>query len=449
MRLAVLFFYRYQVLQGLGPAMIDTIPIRHVAAGLSLLALCATSGCRETASPPPPLPVVTATLPEVRDVTEYYEYTGNTEAVESVEIQARVSGELESMHFTPATDVEKDSLLFVIEQAPYQIAVEAAKANVEAAKAKQTEQQSIYDKTKKAKDAGAATEAEMIEALSMLEQAKAGVLTAEAGLQDAQLQLSYTEVKSPLAGRVGRELVDVGNLVGMSGPTPLTTVVQMDPIYVYFDVSERIVLEYLARRNNGSVGNEPQQPTLEIALANDPGDEYPYSGLIDWVDNKVDPLTGTIRVRGTFDNKDNKLFPGLFVRARAPYDVLTDAILVREDAIGTDIVGKYLLVVGKDNVIERRSVEPGPREAGGMRVILKGLSPEEKYVVQGIQKARPGAPADVTVDEAAGKPIKTPPSPVGNEGDAVDPAVSEAELQEQTQPDPPTESTQESNQAEP
>lgn len=385
------------------------------------LTLIASTGCRETASPPPALPMVTAALPVVQDVTEYYEYTGNTEAVESVEIQARVSGELQSMHFTPATDVEVGTLLFVIEPDSYEIAVEAAKADIEAANAKQEQQQSIYDKTKKAKEAGAATEAEMIEAKAQLEQAKAGVLTAKAGLQDAQLQLSYTQVKSPLAGRVGRELVDVGNLVGMSGPTPLTTVVQMDPIYVYFDVSERIVLEYLARHETGNANNGQEQPTLEIALADDPEGEYPYKGVIDWVDNTVDQTTGTIRVRGTFDNKKGKLFPGLFVRARAPYDVLDDAVLVREDAVGTDIVGKYVLVVGGDNVIERRSVELGPRDAGGMRVLLKGLSADEKYIVKGIQKARPGAPADVTVDQAAGQPDPAPSSEPeadnGNNGD--------------------------------
>ena len=399
--------------------MIDKQLTRWGVTWLMGVMLIASTGCRETASPPPPLPVVTAASPVVKDVTEYYEYTGNTEAVESVEIQARVSGELQSMHFTPATEVEVGTLLFVIEPDSYEIAVEAAKAGLESAKAKQTQQQSIYDKTKKAKDAGAATEAEMIEALAQLEQAKAGVLTAQAGLQDAQLQLSYTQVKSPLAGRVGRELVDVGNLVGMNGTTPLTTVVQMDPIYVYFDVSERIVLEYLARRENGNVGNGQEQPTLEIALADDPEGEYPYKGVIDWVDNTVDQTTGTIRVRGTFDNKEGKLFPGLFVRARAPYDELKNAVLAREDAIGTDIVGKYVLVVGKENVIERRSVELGPREKGGMRVIIEGLSADEKYIVKGIQKARPGTPADVTVDESAGQPeaAPSPDSETGGVGD--------------------------------
>ena len=222
----------------------------------------------------------------------------------------------------------------------------------------------------------------------MLDQAKAAVLNAEAALQDAQLKLSYTQVKTPLAGRVGRELVDVGNLVGIGSPTPLTTVVQMDPIYVYFDVSERIVLEFLDRAKSRT-RDEIVKPVMEVALANSPAGTFPYKGHVDWIDNTVDQQTGTIRVRGVLDNKNGDLFPGLFVRARMRRDLLQDAVLVREDAIGTDIVGKYVLVIGQDNVIERRTVVTGPQAEGGYRVIREGLAADEPYVVNGIQKAHP------------------------------------------------------------
>ncbi len=367
-------------------------------AGLLALvgAVASLAGCgeqTEAAVPPPPM-VVVAT-PVVKDMTSYYRYTGNMAAVEQVEVRARVAGELLSQHFTPSTDVQAGDLLFVIEPAPYEAAVAAAEAEVDRAKAAldlaEVEKQRIDDAF--AKDA--ATEQERLTFAAQVKQRQAELQAAEAQLREANIQLGYTQVKSPIAGRVNRQLVDPGNLVGQGEPTLLTTVVKMDPIHAYFDVSERIVLEYLARGKHGGVGSDAEPPPLEIARANDMDGTYPFTGIVDYVDNVVDNETATIRVRGVFDNPEMLLFPGLFIRVRAPYETTEDATLVQESALGTDLSGDFVLVVGADNTVERRGVTLGDSDEHGLIVVTDGLDPGERYIVEGIQKARPGAPVSV------------------------------------------------------
>jgi len=394
--------------------------------GLLLLALTlGLSACSKPAPPEMPAPVVTVTKPAVQDVTLYYYYTGTTAAVEDVEIRARVSGFVEKIHFQPSTQVQKGDLLFEIEHEPYEIAVNAAKAELQSAEAVVEERQSIFDKINKAFERNAATEAEVIEAQARLDQAKASVLMAKASLQDAELQLSYTYVRSPLTGRVSRNLVDEGDLVGTGEPTLLTRVVKLDPIWCYFDVSERIVLEYLERRGDDEL--DEHKDVAELALASDPEGVYPYVGRLDFVDNQVDGSTGTILVRGVFDNKDKQLFPGLFARVRAPYDVLQDAVVVREDAIGTDLAGKYVLTVNAENIVVRTGVELGPRVGVEDRVILTGLAADQMYISVGIQRAQPGLPVTPEVAQAKPTPAETEtPAPDG-QGDAeTEPSAPDA-----------------------
>ncbi len=370
--------------------------------------LLATAGCgREPAPRPMGPPAVTVATPVVRDITEYYYYTGTLAAVQNVDIRARVQGFLESIDFEPSTDVEKGALLFQIEHEPYEIAVATAEAGVAQAKALQDQAQSIYDRVLKAYNANAATDAERIESFATLEQRKAETAAAEANLRDAKLNLEYTYVRSPIAGRVSRNLMDVGDLVGYNEPTLLTTVVQMDPIWVYFDVSERIVLEYLERRDTGQV--DPERDKAELALANNPDGEYPFKGVLDFVDNQVDPQTGTIRVRAVFPNKEGALFPGLFARVRAPYGRVKDALLVEENAILTGLQGQYVLVVKPDNTVEQRVVELGPRD-GAYRMVREGLTAEDHYVVRGIQKAIPGQPVMPQMQTAD----QAPPAPAAS-----------------------------------
>ena len=204
--------------------------------------------------------------------------------------------------------------------------------------------------------------------------------------------MSYTEVRSPIRGVVSRRLVDIGNLVGSGENTLLTTVAQMDPIYVYFDVSERLILEMFNEQGRTlerrSTLPEEQVPAF-LGLANENG--WPHEGRLDYVDNTVDANTGTIQVRGVFPNSKNVLFPGLFARIRVPTLLQEDALLVSERAIGTDLGGKYLLIVGEGDMVELRHVELGRLE-DGMRVIVSGLEAGERYIINGLQRARPGLP---------------------------------------------------------
>ena len=225
-----------------------------------------------------------------------------------------------------------------------------------------------------------------------MQQADASLLGSKAALEQAELDVSYTEVRSPIRGVVSRRLVDIGNLVGSGENTLLTTVAQMDPIYVYFDVSERLILEMFNEQGRTferrSTSPEEQVPAF-LGLANENG--WPHEGRLDYVDNTVDANTGTIQVRGVFPNSKNVLFPGLFARIRVPTLLQEDALLVSERAIGTDLGGKYLLIVGEGDMVELRHVELGRLE-DGMRVIVSGLEAGERYIINGLQRARPGLP---------------------------------------------------------
>ncbi|MEM1107685.1 MAG: efflux RND transporter periplasmic adaptor subunit [Planctomycetota bacterium] len=361
--------------------------------------------------PPPPPPAVEVATPERRDVTSYYHYTGNLESVSSVEVRARVSGILEEMHFEVSSPVEEGDKLFTIETAPYDIGIESAQAAVKSAEAAVELATIEKNQVQEAFDKQAANERELQKFITALKTAEAELLAAKATLRDAELQREYADVVSPIAGVVSRNMVDVGTLVGVGEPTLLTNVVQMDPIHVYVDVSERIVQEYLNRDHNGEVNGEraPEAPPIEIARSSDPAGAYPFGGMIDYVDNVVDESTGTLRVRGSIPNPERRLFPGLFVRARVPYDTVENAVLVREDALGTDLTGKFVLVVGEGNVIEQRPVTLGDKTDDGFIVVTSGLDGSETYVTVGIQKARPGEPVTIRNTPASPPSAATTP----------------------------------------
>ncbi|MEM7625077.1 MAG: efflux RND transporter periplasmic adaptor subunit [Planctomycetota bacterium] len=377
----------------------------RIRLGAACVAAAGAVGCGDTEPQgPPPPPAVEVATPARRDVTSYYHYTGNLEAVASVEVRARVSGILEAMHFEVSSPVEAGDKLFTIEPAAYDIGIQAAEAAVQTAEAAVELATIEKNQLQEAFDRNAANERELQKYITALKTAEAEKLAAEAQLRDAKLQRQYADVIAPIAGRVNREMVDVGTLVGVGEPTLLTTVVQMDPIHVYVDVSERIVQEYLNQDKNGEVNGDaaPPPPPIEIARSSDPPGTYPFVGVIDYVDNVVDESTGTLRVRGSIPNTEGRLFPGLFVRARVPYDTIENAVLVREDALGTDLTGKFVLVVGEDNVVEQRAVTLGEKTADGHIAVTAGLDGGERYVTVGIQKARPGNP--VTIRAAQPKP---------------------------------------------
>jgi RND family efflux transporter MFP subunit len=348
------------------------------------------SGCApapETTAPPPP--EVTVATPEQRDVTVFEEFTGTTEARRSVEVKARVQGTLEAIEFEPSSYVHAGQTLFVIEPAPFRAQRDRAAANLESAKAALRRADSDLERLEQAVRTNAVSQQEVTRARAERDQASAAVLESEAALTNAEIELSYTKVTSPIDGLVSRNFVDAGNLVGAGQPTLLATVRQINPIYAYFDVSERLIARKLA--DSGGHKGPASEREIEITLVlKETGTEI--EGHVDAIDNTVDPTTGTMQVRGIFPNPDAVVLPGFFVHVRLPGELLANALLVEEAALGTDLGGRYLMIVGDNNVVERRYVELGPLEEDMMRVVVDGVEPGERYVVGGLQRTRPGLP---------------------------------------------------------
>ena len=355
--------------------------------------LAANSGCGQSGQKyvAPPPPKVTVAKPVVKTITEYAEFTGNTKAYESVDVRARVEGFLESMEFTPSSEVKKGQLLFVIDRKPYKAQLEQAEADLASAKAKLQLAEAKLTRKQRAFKQRAVSEVDVIEARADKATAQASILAAQASIDLAKINLGYCSVTSPIDGIVSRNMVDVGNLVGSGESTLLTSVVQSNPIYAYFNVSERQLLEFRDRRRKAGINDESYRQSSEgwifLGMANEKG--YPHQGNIDYIDNTVDPTTGTISVRGKFANGGRDILPGLFVRIRVKLGTLSNAILVPDSALGMDQSGHYALVVGGDNKVERRKVEVGPMESG-LRVVLSGLKAEDRVIVKGLLMARPG-----------------------------------------------------------
>lgn len=341
----------------------------------------------EVQAPTPP--EVTVASPQVRDVTVFQEFVGSTEAFKSVNIRARVQGFLDEMSFEPSSFVRKDQLLFVIEPEPYEAQRDRASAGLKAAEAGLRSAESDLDRLEQAIKTNAVSQQEVTRARADRDQASAALLEAQSALTNAQIQLDYTTVESPIAGLVSRNYVDLGNLVGSGEATLLTTVRQIDPIYAYFEVSERFVAQALEQRGGHQAPGVGDVMPATLLLE-ETGLEI--EGVIDSLENTVDAATGTIRVRGVFPNPDAKIFPGFFVRVRLPGKFLEGALLVEESALGTDLGGRYLMIVGDDNIVERRYIQPGPLQSDKTRVILEGLELGERYISEGLQRARPGMP---------------------------------------------------------
>lgn len=358
-----------------------------------IMAAAFTSGCgdqQNTYAPPPP-PEVTVDKPLVKTVNNYLYFTGNTRAAATVDIRARVEGYLESIHFAASSIVEKGTLLFVIDPRPYQAQLEEAKANLSVKKAELKLAEATLARKSNAFKARAVSEVEVLVARAQRDQAEAGVEAAFAAVETARLNLDYTTIRAPIEGVVNRNLVDVGNLVRAGEATLLTTIVDDVPIHAYFTVSEQDLLRLVAANRELIEEKKLEKRSADhpvyIGLANEEG--YPHEGKLDYMDNRVDPETGTIEIRGVFPNTDHFIISGLFVRGRVPVGKIKDAMLVTERALGSDQRGRFLYVVGKDNKVEYRPVTIGPL-LDGMRVILKGISPDDKVIVNGIQRARPG-----------------------------------------------------------
>lgn len=377
----------------------------------SLLAL-ALAACGAAGGPPqmPPPEVNVAAVVE-RPVTEWDEFTGRLEAVDSVEVRPRVSGYLAAIHFEEGAEVAKGDLLFTIDDREYAAAYRRALADVERARTRITLAARELGRAKKLLAARALSQEEYDTRDAELAQARADAAAMQATAELAKLRLEYTRVTAPVAGRVGRAEVTVGNLVtdGMPEATKLTTVVSLDPMYVYFEGDENIYLKYQAMAREGSrPSSRDARNPVKLGLANEDG--HPHTGYMDFVDNRIDPRTGTIRARAVFENDDRRFTPGMFARLKLLGSGTYPAVLVHDRAVLTDQDRKYVYVLGPDNVAQRRDVTLG-REVDGLRVVTAGLAGGDLVVVNGVQKIfYPGmaiAPRTVPMDQ----PELAPPAP--------------------------------------
>jgi membrane fusion protein, multidrug efflux system len=347
-------------------------------------------GCREntsgsTAAPP----VVTVAKPVTRTVTDYLSFTGNTAPTDSVTLVARVEGYLEKNHFTDGSWVKKGDLLFTIQQDQYKAQLQQAEAQLAAQKASLWHATTELARYTALLKEDAATQTQVDQWRYQKEAAEAGILNAQAQVELAKLNLGYTTVRAPFDGRIGRHLVNPGNVVGAMGQqTALGLIDQIDPIYVYFTINERDLLRVIERQKR-SAGPTIEQRRIPVyfGMANEDG--YPHEGRLDFASINVAPTTGTLQLRGIFPNPNRTILPGLFVRIRVPALQQRDALLVPGDAVSFDQQGEFLLVVNDKNVVERRSVKTGP-QVGELLVIGEGLKPDDMVIVEGVLQAIPG-----------------------------------------------------------
>ncbi len=366
-----------------------------------LLLAVAGSGCTKSAVPstagtagppsPPPPPEVLFELPSLGEVTDYEDFTGRTVANKTIEIRARVTGYIDKINFKEleGRDVEEGSVLFEIDPRPYEAEVARADANLLQATTRLKRVELDYERARKTVATRTITQEQFDQVAGDRAEAKAQVAIMQANLDLAKLNLAYCEVRAPISGRVSRTQLDQGNLV-RADETVLATIVAMDPMYGYFELDERTLLKL--RRSADEQGaidtrNEKSVP-VKMALADEEG--YPHDGVVNYFDNQLDPSTGTMQARGIFNNGDRMLAPGMFVRVRLPIGDPYRALLLSEQALGTDQGQKFVYVVDDQNKVQYRRVDVGKLQKG-KRVVLGGISEGDRVVVSGLQRLRPGA----------------------------------------------------------
>jgi RND family efflux transporter MFP subunit len=366
-------------------------------AALAAIIVCC-GGCEKgddvNAYKPPPAPDVVVANPVDRDVVSYLTFTGVIEASEEVDLRARVQGFLEKVNFEPGQRVKKGDLLFVIDKSQYQAAVDRAEASVQARQAALQGAANDASMARELADQRAGPEIDAVIKAARRDTISGEVAVAKAELENAKLDLSYCEVRAPIDGRITKNLVDEGNLVGRGEPTLLAQIVQDSPAYVSIDANESDVLAVMRdRERRGEAATEPGQMSpgswrpSELSLADQAN--YKYKGRVDYVAPEMDKQTGTLRVRTRYDNADGSLLPGLFARVRFPMSN-EKALLVPEAALLSDQQGRYALIVNEKNEVEARRVKIGALD-GTMRVVTEGLKPEDRVIVLGVLKARPGS----------------------------------------------------------
>jgi RND family efflux transporter MFP subunit len=347
------------------------------------------SACGEkNAFVPPPPPKVELALPVKQTVTRYLEATGSTAAVNSTTLVARVQGFLQEIKYKDGDAVKAGQVLFVIEPKPYQLALEQAEAGQSSAAASTKQTEADYKRQVDLAAKNISSQSTLDQATAAKDAAIAKQKQSEVDIEQAKLNLSYTEVKAPFDGIVTAREVSLGQLVGAGGPTTLATIVQLDPIYVNFAVSETDVQSIRAGiRARGLTSEDLKKIPIEVGLQSEKG--YPHKGTLDYAAPSVTAATGTLMVRGILPNKDRALLPGYFVRVRVPRAEQPNMLLVPDRVIGSDQSGRYVLVANKDNVVEHHKVELG-QLVGDLRVITKGITPQDRVVISGLMTVIPG-----------------------------------------------------------
>jgi multidrug efflux system membrane fusion protein len=370
------------------PEYVASLAVGFVA----ILAGCDSSSNAKLANQGPPPAVVTVAQPVAKDVVEWDEYTGRLEAVQVVEVRARVSGYISQVNFKDGAKVKKGDLLYVIDPRPYIAERDRTAAEVERVSAQLELAKNDLARAERLLKSRAISEEEYDTRSKGVRQQEAALRSAEAVLQEAKLNVEFTQLRAPIDGIISRTLKTVGNLVvggSNSGEaTLLTTMGSIDPIYVYIDADEQSVLKYRRLAREGLRESARHGPIpMELELADEKN--FPHKGFTDFVEPRLDPTTGTVRARGVFPNPDDQLSPGFFVRVRVHGSGTYPALLVSDAAIGADQEKKFVLVVNGDNVVEYRAVKPGPI-IEGLRVIREGLKPGDWVIVNGLQRVLPG-----------------------------------------------------------
>lgn len=363
---------------------------------LATAAVVALAGCEDkNAFVAPPPPKVDVATPVQRPVTRYVEATGNTAPIKSVDLVARVQGFLQSQDYQDGTFVKQGTQLFTIEPETYKLKLDQAQAAEAGAQASLKQAEADFRRQSDLVQRQAVSQATLDTSTSTRDNAQASLQQAQANTRIAEVNYGYTKVSAPFDGIVSAHMVSIGELVGVSSPTQLATIVAMDPIYVNFTVNEQDVLRIRAEAaRRGLTAADLKQFPIEIGLQTETG--YPHEGHLDYVAPTLNSSTGTLAVRGLVPNDKRVLLPGYFVRVRVPFTQEKDALLVPDTALGSDQGGRYLLVVGADNIVEQRKVQIGPID-NGLRVIEGGLKPDDRVVIAGLLRVIPGQKIDPQV----------------------------------------------------
>jgi RND family efflux transporter MFP subunit len=379
------------------------IAVSHMAFVIS--AFAALSGCEQNSFVPPPPPKVDVGLPLQQSITRYLDATGNTAPIQTVDLVARVQGVLQSIDYKDGSFVKQGTTLFTIEPETYKLKLEQAQAAEAGSQASLKQAETDYKRQVDLVARQAVSQATLDTSTANRDNAQASLQQAEANTKIAAINYGYTNVVAPFDGIVSAHLVSVGELVGAASPTQLATIVQLDPIYVNFNVNEQDVLRVRAEaKRRGLTSNDLTQLPIEVGLQTESG--YPHKGKLDYAAPTINQSTGTLAVRGALPNADSVLLPGYYVRVRVPFDRQQNVLLVPDVALGSDQSGRYVLVVNGDNIVEQRKVRTGPLE-GDLRVIESGLKADDRVVIAGLLHAIPGEKVDPQLQKIEAPPAST------------------------------------------